>query len=805
MDRRFIKISLFAVLFLGINSLTVAQYDQNALLQQYLKTKAISPDRLSAFSNDTLALTRMYKNDSGAIRDSIRQETTLSVYEKITRGIVVDPDSLISSLEIFGYRTFKGMNAASILANNAPVSSSYPIGPGDEILITLWGRVNEEHRLIVDRNGMVNLPHFGPEAVTGQSFESMQQTLMAKMQSIDGVKASITMGKLRSIPIYIVGEVATPGMYMLSAFSGVTNALFACGGPSKMASLRSVSIIRGSRIVKTVDLYDFLLSGKTDAGLRLEPNDVIFVPIVKQMAAVTGNVRRSAIFEISKGATLKSLLDFAGGISPSGWTQKIQVERLKKNTFQTVLDVSGSPDGDIPSFELSDGDIVKVYPVIMINENVVFLTGNVQRAGKIELKPGMRLSDLLTGYDVFLPETYLAYSVIQRFDPPSYLARIIPFSIKNVLENPSSPDNVTLQSRDKIIIYNRDFFEPNRNVSIGGSITSPGIYKLLDNMRLKDLILQAGGLSDEASPDRGEIYRRLITPQNTVSTKKIEFCTRCAMEDDVENNILIEKSDQIFIRKKEGWQETRRVHLGGEFVFPGDYVIFENEQLGALIKRAGGFTPEAYVTAAVLTRVSVKMSESKRIDEYTRQLETDATRFSAELAAKDKLAEAQMVLAQQTQLVAKLRQVSPEGRVVIDLTDPQSFESFLLEDGDALIIPKKSNTVSVIGEVYNPATFRYTVEAPQAIRYINQSGGFKVTADKNNSYIIKANGTVISHEMANVFDYRLEPGDAVIIPQRIEFVDPQKAFSDALDMIAKVATIAAGVLTTIVLVNSLNK
>jgi polysaccharide biosynthesis/export protein len=719
-----------------------------------------------------------------------------SMYEKLFRGERVDPDSLILHLQVFGQEVFRRNDGSRSAPGQVAVPASYPIGPGDEVVLLLWGRLNEEQHLTVDRNGSINVPRLGPIVVGGLPFSVVQGNLVQRLESIEGVRASVQLGQLRSLQVYVIGEVVSPGLYTVSALSNVTNALFAAGGPTPMGSLRKIELRRGGRLVRRFDFYDFLLKGIDDASVRLLPGDVILVPIVTRMVAVAGNVRRSAIYEMTERTALRELLELAGGVSPAGWVRRIQVERLAQNTYQTVLDVSADAADSIPAFSMEDGDLVRVFPVVNLNEHMVFLEGNVKRPGKYALADGMRLSDILSGYDILLPETYFIYAVLERFDPPSYLARIMPFNLQRVLESKGSPDDLALQSRDRIIIYHRDYFEPDRSVSIDGAITEPGRYKLLDNMRVRDLILQAGGLREEASLYRGELYRRRMDV-DSVTTEKVEFSVIGAMSDDAGQNMPLLRFDRVFVRQKRGWEDEKCVALVGEVVYPGTYVLFKGESLEQLVGRAGGFTTDAYLTAAVLTRPSVKALERKRTEDYVQQLERDIVQTTAALAAAEGSQDLRSLLNEQVRVLEKLRTVPAIGRVVIDLNSPASYRGFLLEHGDSLYVPRTLQTVSVIGEVYNPSTFRYDAAAKQARDYLSLSGGTKPTAQRRNTYVIKANGSVVSNRMTHVMCYHLMPGDAVVVPQRISVSSGYRRFSQTLDTVLKLTTISSQVSSSI--------
>jgi polysaccharide export outer membrane protein len=735
--------------------------------------------------------------DSAAAMPAGDTIVPLSLYESLLRGINVHPDSQLPRLQFFGYDVFSKAKPTTFApADFTSVPSSYPITSGDEVVVLLWGRINEEYRLRVSRDGTINIPRLGPLSIAGLPFDAMQKNILDRVKTIEGVNASVSMGELRSIGVYIVGEVSSPGFYTISALSSVTNALFAAGGPTKRGSLRTIQLKRNGKTVSTIDFYDFLLSGSDRTGLRLQSGDVILVPVVQSMVAIAGNVRRCALYELNGKTTLADALMLAGGLSPAAWTSRIQVERFMNNRFQAVIDVESSGD-KIPAFDVNDGDIIKVFPVLERDKNTVYLSGNVYRPGKYEFKVGMRVTDLIPNAEALLPETYFNYGIILRQDPPSFLDRIVPFNLQNALASAASADNIALQPKDQVVIYNKDFFEPDRTISIDGAVTKPGTYKLLENMKIRDLVLQAGGLRDDASPVRGELYRRTIN-EKLVETEKIEFCVECAMNDDAKHNFPLLRADRVFIRQKKGWEDERKVFLKGQFMYPGTYVIFEGETLGDLIKRAGGFKDDAYLAASIFTRKSVRLLEEQRKKEYLQQLELNMLNISNEMVAKEKNAEAQAMLAQQMALKEKLSTVIPLGRIIVDLTKQENYSAFALEDSDMVFIPRNMNTISVVGEVFNPATFTFNSKEVSPWYYIESAGGIKESSDKKHIYVVKANGSIITSRMKSLSSINLEPGDAVVVPQKVRYSSPHKLFVDTMDAIFKMASTLAIVLSVVI-------
>jgi protein involved in polysaccharide export with SLBB domain len=739
------------------------------------------------------------------IQDSIKDSTksvlivdTVSLYKKLISGEIVDPQKTLKSLNVFGYSIFHQKSPSTFAPSNAiTVPADYLININDEIKIMLWGRINEEYSLKVQKDGSIKIPRIGPVFVSGLNFETMRKNITDQLGTIEGVNVNVSMGEMRTIGIYLVGEVKVPGFYAVSALSNLTNALFLAGGPTSSGSLRNIQLKRNGKTISKIDFYDFLLSGNDNSSLRLQSGDVIFVPIVEKMAAVAGNVRRSAIYEIDKNTTLESLINLAGGLTPGAWTNKIQISRFKDNQFHVILDVD-SISAKIPDVKIMDGDLVSIFPVISKEINAVYLQGNVIRPGKYEFKPDMKISDIIHDYQDLLAETYFDYAVVYRQEPPSFLNRIIAFNLRNVIDDVNSDDNMFLKPKDQIMIYNKDFFEPSREVAINGAITNPGNFKLMENMKVRDLILQAGGLTDEASPVRGELYRRHSSINEKIKTEKIDFNVSSAMINDPSHNLPLYKGDVVSIRNKMGWEKRRTVTLDGQINYPGNYVLFENENLGELIQRAGGFKEDAYVAAAVFKRKSVQELEIQRKEEYSKNLESDIMKLSVEKAAKEQ-GDINSILAQKMMIKDEIDSTKSTGRVVIDLTDLNKYSDFQLEDDDYLYIPRKLNTVSVIGEVFNPTTFKYEPEHSSVEQLILSAGGFKGNADLKNVYVIKANGSIITRKDNHFSKYPLAPGDAVVVPQKIDYINANKRFIETAGAVANFAT---GLMAVVALVTA---
>ncbi len=747
----------------------------------------------------SLDTTKMIMDSLVHLVDSLKNEEP-SVFEKISMGIEINPDSILKTIKVFGHSTFNNKTNTKNLINSS-VPSNYIIAPGDEIIVNLWGRINENHKLKVKRDGTIDLPRVGPIKVSGITFKSVKKNIENEIAKINGVNSSVSIGTISDINIYIVGEVNTPGKHTVPALSSITDLLIYAGGFNKTGSLRNIKVKRGNSTVKNIDLYKLLLSGNNFSNFRFLSGDVIHVPVASNMVTIAGNVKRSAIYELKgKSNSLTDLINLSGGFLATAWNNRIQLNRYNNNNEKKIYDLN--PDS--LSFKLQDGDIIKIYPIHSTEEKLITIEGNVKRPGKFEFKEGMKLNDIINSYDFLEKDTYLKYAIIYRINEKGQKVHLIPFNLDSIIQNPSYSNNLELKNRDKVVIYNRDFFEPERIISIGGAVTQPGDYNLFHNMHIKDLVLASGGLNISASSIKGELYRRTFI-SDSVHTKKIDFNIQLAMEGDENNNHLLEKDDHIFIRNKRGWGDKKTITLIGEFNFPGEYVILENETLGDVLERAGGFKSNAYLEGSIFTRNSVKDLEVKRTIEYADNLEKEMFALSSAMLSKGTIGtDALALIEHQKAMLQKLRDFEPVGRLVIDLTDNNSYLDIQLENGDTLYTPTKTNMVSVIGEVFNPATFVLSKNRSSASRYIEAAGGYMEMANKKDVYVIKADGSVLTKKMVNIKRYPLLAGDVIVVPKKL----PQKsgafnAFMNTLTVIERLTAITSNTVTTIAAIEAL--
>lgn len=375
------------------------------------------------------------------------------------------------NLKPFGFNFFKeAANKRTKERKDLPVPPDYVIGHGDEIKIMLWGRVNAQHNLIVDRDGKINIPTIGPIHVAGYTFEQMASNLIKQAEQIVGANISVTMGALKSLPIFILGDVKNPGAYMIGSFSTITDAILLAGGPSDIGSLREIQLRRKDKIIATFDFYDLLLKGDKSKDIMLQAGDVVFVPVTGALVGIAGNVKRPAIYEIKPGTTLAELFEIAGGLLPTGQTQQIQVERVIKNDKKVVLDINDKSLTTSKTFILQDADLIKVFNIVEKDKNALFLYGNVKKPGKYEYKNGMKLLDIIKSPDDLLPETYMQYARIIRTTPPDDRPVNVTVNLYKLFVQKDQTANIPLQALDKIYIYSKWDFKDRPSVYVEGEV-----------------------------------------------------------------------------------------------------------------------------------------------------------------------------------------------------------------------------------------------------------------------------------------------------------------------------------------------
>ena len=643
-------------------------------------------------------------------------------------------------LPIFGAELFDGVPTTFSPLDNVPVTPDYMVGPGDEILIRGWGAVDIDYRAVVDRTGAISIPRVGVVQVAGVRYQGLSEHLRRAVGRVfRNFELTATLGQLRSIQVYVVGQARQPGAYTVSSLSTLVNAVFAAGGPGPTGSMRRVELKRGGKVVSRFDLYDLLVSGDKSHDVSLLPGDVIFFPAVGPLVAVAGSVNTPAVFELKRGETLAEVLNFAGGLSSLAEGRRVTVERVHARQVRKVdeftLDVAGL------ARPLNDGDVVTVYSIVPRLDNSVSLRGNVAQPAHMPWRSGMRVRDLI-------------------------------------------PERAALLSRSYWVGRTRLVPAPR----------SEGADKKVEALESRN--------ADELRPPEGEVnwdYAVIerINPTD-YSTSLVPFrLGKAVIDGDPEQNLLLEPGDVVTIFSKSDVRvptahQTRYVRLEGEMAQAGVFQVQPGETLRQLVRRVGGLSPNAYLFAAELNRESTRRMQQEKLDAAADRLEREAQRVAAtqaqnainpnDAASTKAQAEAQMAL------IAKLRGVKATGRIVLEVPpgghDVKDLPDIPLEDGDRFYVPPIPSTVSVFGAVYNENAFLHK-GGKKTEDYLRQAGGPTKDADEDAMYVIRADGSVVSRNQSSVFSangrlasLKMMPGDALVVPEKLDRTEFRRALRD---------------------------
>lgn len=741
--------------------------------------------------------------------------------EKILSGQF--PQEISRKLEQFGYRFFDPSVSTFAPANHVPVSDDYVLGPGDRFSVHLWGGVEQTDTATVSRDGKIVLPRLGALTVAGMTFSEAKRFLQETYsQYYPDFEMSVTMDELRTIEVFIFGEAQSPGAYTVSSLSTVLTALYAAGGPTKNGSLRSIRVVRNGSPFRTVDLYNFLTGEFRQGDLRLQTGDALYIPVLGPVAGIAGNVRRPAIYELNGKETIGELIELAGGVLPTGQLHNVVVERIEDHQQRTIRSFNLDPAAGVADrnlqMSLRDGDVVKIYPVHDSLQDVVYLQGHVKYPMEYERKPGMRLSDLLPSYESLKPEPYLERAEIIRLQPPDYHPEIIDFHLGQLLAGDES-QNLPLEDGDRVFVYRMDQKSDRPQVTIKGEVRKAGTYRLFPGATIRDLIFQAGNLTNKAHLQEG-ILSRVVTTETGAERVNIPFSLTASLSGVANDNLELQADDMIYVYQIPNYADSleRSVTLKGEVRFPGEYAFVGGERLASVIERAGGLTEEAYPLGAKFYRKSVEDAQNAQLQQYIDRLEQETLSGSAELAdlgdKKDQGAAMEQALEAKRQLLEKLRKTKVSGRMVLNLEEviamPSSSQNIPLKPGDTLVVEKEPGHVILLGEVYNQTAV--SVEEGQPLSYyLRQVGGVTKDGKESDIYVVRADGSVVSkHQNDGFFGTAswdgnnkrwtlggfdglvIYPGDTIIVPRETEKYRWWSFAKDAIDAMYKVA-VAAGI------------
>ena len=667
-------------------------------------------------------------------------------------------------LPIYGYDLFDRVPTTFAPDDRMPVTDDYRIGSGDEILIRAWGQLDLDGKLVVDRGGEVFLPKVGTLSVAGLKYQQLPEYFRTAIGRVfRNFDLTVSLGQLRSIQIFVVGQARRPGTYTVSSLSTLINALFASGGPSGSGSMRRIQLKRNNRVVSELDFYDLLLKGDKSKDARLLPGDVIYIPPTGPSVAITGSVGVPAIYELRDGTSLSGAIEMAGGLTNTADGQKAVVERIENHDTRRVEEFSLDARGlERP---LRDGDVVRIFSLSPRFQNAVTLRGNVAHPGRSEWHSGMRLKDVIPNQDALITRDYWRAS--------------------NSINSIASPDE-------------------RRNPRIGRQVGSARESTQATTSELRNQITRNAA---EINWDYAVIQR--LNPED-LTTRLMPFdLGKLVLQGDEQSNLALEPGDIITVFSQNDLavpleKQSKFVRLEGEFQTAGVYRVEAGESFRHLVARTGGFTPRAYLYGAEFTRESVRISQQKGLDRLITRLEEDISRaaLSSSGLNPDDIADNRAKLEAQRQLVDKLRDTKATGRVVLDLK-PESAKvgdlpEIALEDGDRFVVPYCPSTVEMLGAVYNRNSFLYQRE--QGVdRYLKRAGGPTRDADTGRMFIIRADGSVLSKQSVKGLwnggfgSVRLMPGDAVVVPERLTHGSVLKGLRDWSQVFAQFALGAAAV------------
>jgi polysaccharide biosynthesis/export protein len=603
--------------------------------------------------------------------------------------------------ERFGSEIFRNtINQPDVIPMDLPVGPDYVVGTGDSLSIDVWGSVTQRLVRLVDREGRIALPETGPVLVTGKSLGDVQLEIQHALRgAYRDVSADVSISRLRTVRVYIVGEVAQPGAYDISSLSTPLNALFAAGGVTGRGSLRSLKHYRGKELVEQVDAYDLLLHGIRGDLKRLENGDTLLVPPIGPQATVDGMVRRPAVYELLDETSLDEVLELAGGILPAAALRHIEVQRLEAHDKRTMLtlDLTATTDPDqlnkqLQDFKIRDGDQVHIFPIAAYNEDAIYLQGHVLRPGRYSYKPGMKLTDLISSYGDLLPEPAAHYAEIIRLNKPDFHPSVESVDLSAALADPTSAP--VLKPLDTVRIFSRFDFEPPPDVWVGGEVRSPGKYHTSGQAHLRDAIYLSGGVTPDASLDSAQLFR--TEGDGTLRILSVDL--RQALDGNPVDNLVLQSRDRILVHRNPAQVEAPTVYIKGEVAKPGRYPLPSNMRVADLVRVAGGPTRSAFLDTADLTRFAASTAPGH-----------SSERLEVKLAA---------------------------------VLSGDSSEDVPLRNGDVLTIRQIAqwsdlgSSVTVRGEVQHPAS--YGIEPGERLSSVlKRSGGFTQQAYPYGAVLIR--------------------------------------------------------------------
>jgi len=691
--------------------------------------------------------------------------------------------------------------------DDAPVPESYRLGVGDQIVVQLFGKENDQLNLQIGRSGDISFPKLGSITLSGLTFEDARDLIKTRVeQQLIGVDAIVSMGRLRAINVFMAGEVAVPGAYSVSALTTVTQALFQAGGVTDIGSLRDIQVRRAGAVVATFDTYELLMKGDVSDDIRLQSGDVVFVPPYTGAIDVEGELKRPMVYELVGGETLGDVLAMAGSFTRDAYPSlSILIRQSDLLGLPQASNIDLSDNRQL-SLTAQDGDTLVVPKVGNLVASSLVLRGAVTRPGSFGWVPGMRVSDLISDARRDLSrDADLSMGMVVREKNVLLDIEVIAFDLASVIAGPNTDSDPVLEEFDEVLIFSlvnsgsnaasRQALlgpvieklssqarqgQPLQAVSVSGAVRAPGTYPLLVNATVDTLIRAAGGLNDSAFLEAAELRRLTegLDGQVTANYRDLNIGRGRS-----ERQIALSSRDHLTVREIPDWSPSDSIALEGEVKFPGLYRIRKGETLSNVIDRAGGFTDNASPESAVFTRTAVAALEAERASQFAQDIQTT---FATRLLTEETMTQGMDEI---SQIVSSLQAIEGSGRLLIDLPTAMSGDSnadLEVVDGDRLVIPLVSNTVSVVGEVKRQRTHSFQGELTLE-DYIDLSAGLTRRADESGIYIVKANGAVVTLERNlwrfTGYNSALAPGDTIVVPINTQYKDSLANWRDITQII----------------------
>ena len=655
--------------------------------------------------------------------------------------------------QVFGRNIFNTRNLTFEPSVNLATPSNYRLGPGDEVIIDIWGASQNTIRQQISPEGTINISKIGPVNLSGMTVSAANDYLKAALNKIyNGLNNTtdptsdirLTLGNIRTIQINVMGEVVQPGTYALSSFSTVFHALYRAGGVSDIGSLRNVQLVRNGKNIATIDVYEFIMKGNTQDDIRLQEGDVVIVPAYDVLVKISGKVKRPMRFEMKKGESLSTLITYAGGFDADAYTRSLRVVRQNGEEYE----VNTVKDMDYSIYKMRNGDVVTAEAILNRFTNKLEIRGAVYRPGIYQLSGKLNtIRELVNEAQGLTGDAFLNRAVLYR-QREDLTSEVVPVDIRSIMDG-TSP-NLALMKNDILYIPSIHDLEDRGNVTVHGEVAHPDSYPYADNMTLEDLIIQAGGLREAASTVRIDVSRRIKNPRSTADNDTIGQMYSFSLKDgfviDGQPGFILQPYDQVYVRRSPGYQAQQNVAIEGEILFGGNYAMTSREErLSDLVNKAGGPTSYAYLRGAKLTRVA-NASEKKRMSDVVRLMQRQ-------------LGEA---------MIDSLGiRVEDTFTVGIDLekalSNPKGNADLVLREGDVISVPKNNNTVTINGAVMVPNTVSY-IQGKDVDYYLNQAGGYSDNAKKSKKFIVYMNGQVTKVKGSG--KKQIEPGCEIIVPSK---------------------------------------